>query len=53
MKKVIIFILKVIYFPVYVAFWFLHKVARLVLAISYFGLFEFNKGYNVIKYIFN
>lgn len=45
-------VLGVIYFPVYVAFWLLHKLARLLLAISYFGIFEKRVGKDIIKSLF-
>ena len=56
MKKTIKFIwhaLGVIYAPVYVAFWLLHKVARLLLAISYFGMLENQIGKDIISNLFN
>ena len=55
MKKVIKFLwwcLGVIYAPVYVASWLLHKVARLVLAISYFGMLQKTVGKDIIKHLF-
>lgn len=51
--KIIWRILGVIYAPVYVAFWLLHKVARLLLAISYFGMFEKQVGKDIISNLFN
>lgn len=56
MKKVlktIWHILEIIYIPIYVAFWLLHKVARLLLAISYFGMFEKQAGKDIISNLFN
>ena len=50
--KIIWRILGVIYAPIYVAFWLLHKVARLLLAISYFGMLEKAIGKDIIKYLF-
>lgn len=55
MKKVIKFLWQcfgVIYAPIYVVFWLLHKVARLILAISYFGMFQKTTGKDIIKYLF-
>lgn len=43
---------RIIYFPVYCAAWLLHKIARLLLAISYFGLLDWLKGADIIKYLF-
>ena len=45
-------ILGVIYFPAYVAFWLLHKIARLTLAITYFGLLNKQAGKDIIKSLF-
>ena len=56
MKKTIKFIwhaLGVIYAPAYIAFWLLHKVARLLLAISYFGMLEKQIGKDIISNLFN
>lgn len=56
MKKVIKFIwllLGVLYFPVYLAFWLFHKIARLLLAISYFGMFEKQIGKDILLSLFN
>ena len=55
MKKVLKFLwgfVGVFYFPVYVLAWVLHKVARLVLAISYFGMLEKQVGKDIIKSLF-
>lgn len=56
MKKIIKFIwllLGVLYFPVYLAFWLFHKIARLLLAVSYFGMFEKQIGKDIILSLFN
>lgn len=42
-----------LYFPFYWFFWALNKVARVALAITYFGMLDFNKGRDIIKYLFN
>lgn len=55
MKKIAKFIwicLGVVYVPVYLASLLLHKVARLLLAISYFGMLENKIGKDIIKYLF-
>ena len=55
MKKVIKFLwwcFGVIYAPIYVTSWLLHKVARLALAISYFGMLEKTVGKDIIKHLF-
>lgn len=56
MKKVLKFIWKAIgfiYFPIYIAFWLLHKIARIFLAISYFGMLEKQMGKDIISNLFN
>ena len=45
-------ILGVIYFSAYVAFWLLHEIARLMLAIAYFGLLNKQAGKDIIKSLF-
>lgn len=41
-----------LYYPIYILSWFLHKAARLVLAISYYGLLQKNMANDIIKYLF-
>lgn len=41
-----------LYAPIYIVSWGVHKIARLLLAISYFGLGEFRKGRDIIQYLF-
>lgn len=53
MLKIIWYILGVIYVPIYITFWLLHKLARLLLAISYFGMFEKQVGKDIISNLFN
>lgn len=56
MKKVLKFIWKAIgfiHFPIYIAFWLLHKIARIFLAISYFGMLEKQMGKDIISNLFN
>lgn len=56
MKKIIKYIwllLGVLYFPVYLAFWLFHKIVRLLLAISYFGMFEKQVGKDIISSLFS
>lgn len=50
--KIIWLLLGASYFPVYLAFWLLHKIARLLLAISYFGMFEKQMGKGIIINLF-
>ena len=55
MKKIAKFVLiclEVVYAPVYIASWLFHKVARLALAISYFGMLEKTIGKDIIKHLF-
>lgn len=55
MKKVLKFLWKCaqwIYFPIYALAWVLHNIARLMLAISYFGMLEPRIGKDIIKSLF-
>lgn len=55
MKKVLKFlwnIVGVLYFPIYVSALVLHKIARLLLAISYFGMLQKQRGKDIIKSLF-
>lgn len=55
MKKVLKFLWRcvgVLYFPIYLLAWVLHKIARLVLAIAYFGLLNKQVGKDIIKSLF-
>ena len=55
MKKVCKFLWRyvgVLYFPIYLLAWVLHKIARLVLAIAYFGLLNKQVGKDIIKSLF-
>ena len=45
-------VLCALYFPFYVTFYLLQVLARILLAISYFGLLDYYMGKNVIKSIF-
>lgn len=42
----------IIYYPIYCVFWLLHKVARVLLAISYYGMLNKRIGNDIIKYLF-
>lgn len=53
MLKIIWGILGIIYFPVYIVSWLLHKIARLILAISYFGMLEKRVGKDIISNLFS
>lgn len=46
-------IIGVLYFPIYVLAWLLHKITRFLLAISYFGLLQPKTGKDILKYMFN
>ena len=56
MKKAVKFtwhLLGALCFPVYLAYWVFHEIARLLLAISYFGMFEKQVGKDIISSLFN
>lgn len=42
----------ILYFPVYILAWILHKIARFMLAIAYFGLLNKQIGKDIIKSLF-
>jgi hypothetical protein len=50
--KIIWRALGVVYYPVYALAWLLHKFARLLLAISYFGLLNGQAGKDIISHLF-
>lgn len=50
--KVIYVIAGTLYFPIYMLSIVLHFVARLALAISYFGVLERKMGLDIIKSLF-
>lgn len=55
MKKMLNFLWEYIewlYFPIYTLSWLLHKVARLILAISYFGMLEKSTAKDIVKSLF-
>lgn len=42
----------ILYLPIYLLAWVLHKIARLTLAIAYFGLLNKQAGKDIIKSLF-
>lgn len=42
----------ILYFPIYLLAWVLHKIARLMLAVTYFGLLNKQTGKDIIKSLF-
>lgn len=51
-KIVLWVILGIIYYPLYVSAWLLHKVARLALAIAYFFMFRWRMAKDIIINLF-
>lgn len=51
-KHILWVALGALYFPIYLLSWVLHKIARILLAIAYFGLLDKTKGVNILKYLF-
>ena len=43
----------IMYFPIFLAAWLLHIVARILLGISYFGMLNSKMGRDILKSIFN
>lgn len=52
-EKSIKFMTGLVYFPIFLCAWALHKVARFALAISYFGMLEGRMGKDIIRYMFH
>lgn len=52
-KRILWVALGALYFPIYLLSWVLHKIARILLAIAYFGLLDKTKGVNILKYLLN
>ena len=42
----------IFYFPIYIIAWILHKIARLLLAISYFGMLDWRIGKDILNNLF-
>lgn len=45
-------VLGVCYIPFYILSWLLHKVARLILAVSYFGMLDGSTSKDILKHMF-
>ena len=50
--KVVWTVLGVLYFPIYAVAWLAHKIARLILAICYFLMFNKRIAADIIKNLF-
>lgn len=50
--KVVWAVVGVLYYPVYAVAWLTHKIARLVLAICYFLMFNKRMALDIIKNLF-
>lgn len=46
-------ILEFVYAPIYIASWALHKLARLLLAVSYLGMLEKQICKDIIRHLFD
>lgn len=44
--------LGILYIPVFLASWLLNVVSRILLALSYYGMFDYLRGKNVFKSLF-
>lgn len=42
----------ILYFPIYLLAWVLHKIARFLLAVSYFGMMQKQYGKDILKSLF-
>lgn len=45
-------IIGVVYFPIYIASWLLHIIARCLLALAYLGMLQFHVAKNVLNSVF-
>lgn len=52
LKKTLSIIGSWLYFPIYVVFWLLHKVARILLAFAYAGMLQPNYSANILTHLF-
>ena len=43
----------ILFFPIFVVAWFLHKIARLLLAISYLFMLDWHKAKDIIVNMFS
>lgn len=53
MKKFLWRLVGIIYMPIFLAFFLLHKIARILLAIAYFGMLERRMAVDILKHIFD
>lgn len=53
MKKFLWRLIGIIYMPIFLAFFLLHKIARILLAIAYFGMLERRMAFDIMKHIFD
>lgn len=53
MKKICYYLLLILYLPLFIVFFILLKLARLVIAIAYAGMFDFHKARDIIKNMFD
>lgn len=53
MKKILYYLLLILYLPFFIVFFILLKLARLVLAVAYAGMFDFRKAGDIVKNIFD
>lgn len=51
-KNILWMLFLTVYFPVYLASYLLQKVARALLAASYFGLLDFEYGKDTLRFLF-
>lgn len=53
MKKFLWRLIGIIYMPIFLAFFLLHKIARVLLAIAYFGMLKRRMAVDIMKHIFD
>lgn len=53
MKNIFYYLLLILYSPFFIVFFVLLKLARLILAIAYAGMFDFGKARDILKNMFD
>ena len=52
-KSCVMFVISILYIPFYLAFFLLHKLARILLAIAYLGMFQKRMAIDILSNIFS
>ena len=52
-KSCILYVIGILYIPFYLAFFLLHKLARILLAIAYLGMFQGRMATDILRNLFS